>query len=167
MPLSLKGFIAGFIATGVISLIFVGFDTIGVFPELDIVSLIDQLGSIQRGSAWVDHFIVGTALWGPIFTAFESMSDQRWPNWQKGAVFGVIAWLAMMLIFMPVVGGGWRNLFGLQLGLVAPVGMLGLHLVYGLVLGVVFDLLDKKFPSKELLPSEPPLPEMAKFKDSD
>ena len=164
MPDSWKGIIAGFIATVVISLIFVSFNALGVFPDLDIVHLIDQLGSIQRGAAWVDHFIVGALLWGPIFTAFTSMMLEGWPRWQKGLIFGVGAWVAMMLIFMPVIGAG---LFGLKLGLVAPVGMFGLHIVYGLVLGVAFDLLDKQFPTKALISSEPPLPEMAQFKDPD
>jgi hypothetical protein len=164
MPDSWKGIIAGFVATVVISLIFVGFNALGVLPDLDIVHLIDQLGSVQRGAAWVDHFIVGALLWGPIFTAFTSMMLEGWPRWQKGLIFGVIAWVAMMVIFMPVIGAG---LFGLKLGLVAPVGMFGLHMVYGLVLGTVFDLLDKRFPTKALISSEPPLPEMAKFKDAD
>jgi hypothetical protein len=164
MPYSWKGIIAAFIATVVISAIFVAFNAMGVFPELDIVHLIDQLGSVQRGAAWVDHFIVGTLLWGPIFTAFESMMLEGWPRWQKGLIFGVVAWVAMMLIFMPVIGGG---LFGWRLGLVAPIGMFGLHVVYGLVLGTVFELLDRKFPTKSLIPSEPPLPEMAQFKDKD
>jgi hypothetical protein len=164
MPDSWKGIIAGFVATVVISLIFVAFNALGVFPELDIVHLIDQLGSVQRGAAWVDHFIVGALLWGPIFTAFNSMMLEGRARWQKGLIFGVIAWVAMMVIFMPVIGAG---LFGLKLGMVAPIGMLGLHLVYGLVLGIVFDLLDKKFPTKSLISSEPPLPEMAKFKDAD
>jgi len=164
MPDSWKGIIAGFIATVVISAIFVAFNAMGVLPELDIVHHIDQLGSVQRGAAWVDHFIVGTLLWGPIFTAFDSMMLEGWPRWQKGLIFGLIAWLLMMLIFMPVVGGG---LFGWRLGLVAPIGMLGLHVVYGLVLGVVFELLDRQFPTKALISSEPPLPEMAQFKDPD
>jgi hypothetical protein len=164
MPSSWKGIIAGFIATVIISVIFATFNAIGVLPELDIVHLIDQLGSVQRGAAWVDHFIVGALLWGPIFTAFDSMMLQGWPRWQKGLIFGVIAWVAMMLIFMPTIGGG---LFGVKLGLVAPIGMLGLHLVYGLVLGVVFQVLDSRFPTKALISDEPPLPEMAQFKDKD
>jgi hypothetical protein len=164
MPSSWKGIIAGFIATVIISVIFATFNAIGVLPELDIVHLIDQLGSVQRGAAWVDHFIVGALLWGPIFTAFDSMMLQGWPRWQKGLIFGVIAWVAMMLIFMPTIGGG---LFGVKLGLVAPIGMLGLHLVYGLVLGVVFQVLDARFPTKALISDEPPLPEMAQFKDKD
>lgn len=160
MPDSGKGIIAGFIATVLISAIFMLFNAIGVYPELDIVHLIDQLGSVARTGAWVDHFIVGTLLWGPIFAAFVSMSSETRPRWQKGLIFGAIAWVAMMVIFMPVVGMG---LFGQKLGLVGSVGMFGLHMVYGLVLGVVFDLLDQKFPTKELISSKPPLPEMAQF----
>jgi hypothetical protein len=167
MPDSWKGIIAGFIATVIISLIFVAFNALGVLPDLDIVHLIDQLGSIQRGAAWVDHFIVGALLWGPIFTAVNSMMLDGWPRWQQGLIFGGITWFLMMVIFMPVIGGGWVNLFGLKYGIVEPIGMLGLNLVYGLVLGVAFGLLDKQFPTKELISSEPPLPEMAQFKDAD
>ena len=69
-------------------------------------------------------------------------------------MFGVIAWFLMMIIFMPVIGAG---LFGLRLGIVEPVGMLGLHLVYGLAIGVTFDFLDKRFPTKgSILPPPPP-----------
>jgi len=164
MPQSWKGIIAGFIATVVISAIFMTSNAMGVLPELDIVHWIDQLGSVQRGAAWVDHFIVGALLWGPIFTAFESTMPAGQPRWQKGLIFAVIAWVAMMLIFMPVVGGG---LFGWRAGLVVPIGMLGLHLVFGLVLGVAFELLDRTFPTKALIPDQPPLPEMAQFKDKD
>jgi uncharacterized membrane protein YagU involved in acid resistance len=149
MPNSWKGVIAGFVATVILSVIFVLFKTFGILPELDIVQHIDKLGSIQMAAAWVDHFIVGTLLWGPIFTGFDATTDERRPRWQKGLIFGVIAWLAMMLIFMPVIGAG---LFGWRLGLLEPVGMLVLHLIYGLVLGVVFELLDRRYPAKSILP---------------
>lgn len=150
MPNSWKGVIAGFVATVVLSGFFLFFGAMGIFPQLDIITLIDRLGSIGRIAAWVDHFIVGALLWGPIFAGFEATTDEKWPRWQKGVVFGLIAWLLMMLIFMPVIGGG---LFGLQIGIAEPIGMLGLHLVYGLVLGVVFDLLDKYYPTKTVLPA--------------
>ncbi len=154
MQHSSKGVIAGFVATVVLSVIIVLLNAMGVLPELDIISLIDRLGSIGRGGAWVDHFIVGTLLWGPIFAAFDATSAQR-PRWQKGLMFGVFAWVMMMLLFMPVVGGG---LFGLQLGIVAPVGMLVLHLIYGAVIGTVFDALDRWLPAKTpLSQSETPL----------
>src|SRR5262245_45384503 len=160
MPDSMKGIISGFIATVAITAIFLMFNAAGVLPELDIVHLIDQLGSVARTGAFVDHFIVGALLWGPIFAAFDSMTSASRPRWQKGLLFGVIAWFLMMVIFMPTVGMG---LFGQKLGIVGPVGMFGMHMVYGLVLGVMFGLLDKRFPTKALISSEPPLPEMAQF----
>jgi MFS family permease len=162
MPNSWKGVIAGFVATSVLSAIMLLFNAAGVLPQLDIVEHIDKLGSIQRAAAWVDHYIVGTLLWGPIFAAFDATTSETRPRWQKGLMFGVITWFLMMIIFMPVIGAG---LFGWRLGLIEPVGMLGMNLIYGLVIGVAFDLLDKKFPTKALISEEPPLPEMAKFKD--
>jgi len=137
MPHSTKGVIAGFIATVVISVIMLLLTAMGL-PQFDIVTLIDRLGSIGRGGAWVDHFIVGALLWGPIFSGFESVTAPA-PIWQKGLIFGGITWLLMMVIFMPVVGAGF---FGIGLGLAEPLGMLFLHLVYGLVLGVTFGVVD-------------------------
>ena len=154
MPNSWKGVIAGFFATVILSAVIMLFNALGILPQLDIVGLIDHLGSIQRVAAWVDHFIVGALLWGPIFSAFEATTDEKRPRWQKGSMFGVIAWVLMMLIFMPVIGGG---LFGWRLGLVTPVGMLVLHLIYGLAIGVICDLLDQRFPAKDsILPAPPP-----------
>ena len=170
MPSSWKGVIAGFVATLVLAALIVFFNTANVLTELDIIHHIDKLGSIQRAAAWVDHFIVGTLLWGPIFAAFEATTDAQRPRWQKGLIFGGITWFLMMIIFMPVIGAGLFGLGilgGVGLGWVEPVGMLGMNLLYGLVLGVVFDLLDKKFPTKELISSAPPLPEMAQFKEKD
>ena len=167
MPSSWKGVIAGFFATIILSVLIMLFNAMGVLKPLDIIEHIDKLGSIQRVAAWVDHFIVGTLLWGPIFAAFEATSDPTRPRWMKGLMFGVITWLLMMIIFMPVIAGTWANLFGLQLGLIVPVGMLGLNLVYGLSIGVIYDLLDQRFPTRALISDEPPLPEMAAFKDKD
>lgn len=164
MPSSWKGVIAGFIATIVLSALMLIFNSVGILKELDIIEHIDKLGSIQRTAAWVDHFIVGTLLWGPIFAGFVATTKETRPLWQKGLLFGVITWFLMMIIFMPVIGAG---LFGTKLGLIEPVGMFGMNMVYGLVLGVVYDILDKQFPTKDLISSEPPLPEMAQFKDKD
>jgi MFS family permease len=163
MPSGLKGSIAGFIATVVLSALILIFNNIGILKELDIIEHIDKLGSIQRVAAWVDHFIVGALLWGPIFAGFDATTSETRPRWQKGLMFGVITWFMMMIIFMPVIGGTWKNLFGWQLGWIEPVGMFGMNMLYGLVLGVVFDLLDRQFPTKELISSQPPLPEMAEF----
>jgi hypothetical protein len=150
VPHSWKGSIAGLAGSLVLAAFFLLFQASSVFVELDVITLIDRLGSIGRVGAWADHFIVGVLLWGPIFAAFDATTSER-PRWQKGLMFSVFAWLAMMLIFMPVVGAG---LFGLGAGVVVPVGMLILHLIFGAVLGTVFQILDERFPTKTLLPGE-------------
>jgi hypothetical protein len=137
MPHSTKGVIAGFIATVVVSVVMLLLSALEL-TQFDIVTLIDRLGSIGRGGAWVDHFLVGTMLWGALFAGFDAVTPKV-PLRLKGIIFGVGAWLLMMLIFMPAVGAG---LFGANLGLAVPVAMLFLHLVYGAALGIAFELID-------------------------
>ena len=57
----------------------------------------------------------------------------------EGIVFAIGAWLAMMVLVMPLAGAG---LFGLKLGLMAPVATLVLPIIYGAVLGVAFRALN-------------------------
>ena len=137
MPHSTKGVIAGFAATVVVSVVMLLLNALGL-TQFDIVTLIDRLGSIGRGGAWVDHFLVGTMLWGALFAGFDAVTPKM-PLLLKGIVFGISAWVAMMLIFMPAVGVG---LFGADLGLAVPVAMLFLHLVYGTALGIAFGFID-------------------------
>jgi len=53
-------------------------------------------------------------------------------------MFGTAAWLLMMIIVMPMAGAG---LFGLGIGIGAPIATLVLHWVYGAVLGLTFSSL--------------------------
>ena len=55
--------------------------------------------------------------------------------WLKGVIFGVGAWLLMMLAVMLIAGAG---MFGMNLGMVAAVMTIMLHVIYGAVLGGVF-----------------------------
>ena len=59
-------------------------------------------------------------------------------HWLKGILFGVGAWLVMMIVMMPMAGAG---LFGLNLSMMTPVATLVLHVVFGLALGVTYSLL--------------------------
>jgi len=53
-------------------------------------------------------------------------------------MFAVVAWLMMMIVVMPMAGAG---MFGLGLGMMAPVATLVLHVLFGQVLGRVYGLL--------------------------
>jgi uncharacterized membrane protein YagU involved in acid resistance len=93
----------------------------------------------------MDHFIVGVVVWGMLFAALDATWVSR-AYWLKGLVFGVFAWLMMMILFMPLAKAGW---FGALIGPVAAIVTLGYHLIYGLVLGVTYGLLTTYYPAKE------------------
>ena len=82
----------------------------GLWPEVNLIRLLVNLGSIQTVAAWMDHFIVGVVVWGLLFGAFDAMWESR-AYWLKGLIFGVFAWLVMMILFMPLAKAGW---FGVQ-----------------------------------------------------
>lgn len=145
MSNSMRGMIAGFIATLVLSALLLLKGSMGIAPELNIIRLLVSLGSIQEVAAWMDHFIVGVVVWGLLFGAYDAVAE-RPAHWLKGIIFGVFAWLMMMMVFMPLVKAGF---FGSRIGIMAPVVTLIYHLVYGVVLGTTYGLLTAWIPVKE------------------
>jgi uncharacterized membrane protein YagU involved in acid resistance len=133
------GLVAGFIATVVLSIFMIVKSSVGLMPQLnpigDIVHVADRLTGVTLAlpSGWIGHFVLGTVAWGIIYAALQA-SLPGTPA-VKGLIFGALAWLAMMIIFMPLAGNG---LFALSLGPQATVATLVLHLIYGVVLGVAY-----------------------------
>jgi uncharacterized protein DUF6789 len=141
--------IAGFVATGAMSLVLVtGY------------SLATTVGSPDAGASLLGrwmwrlaynpiteptqsslpiaagiHFLSGIA-WAFVYAAFAE-PRLKGPPWRKGVTFSLIPWVLSLIVFMPLVGGGF---FGLALG-AGPLPVLGnlvLHVVYGAVLGQVY-----------------------------
>jgi hypothetical protein len=111
---------------------------------LSIISLLMSLGSITLVQAWMDHFIVGVVAWGLAFGAYDSLAS-RPAHWLKGIIFGVFAWVVMMVLFMPLAKAG---VFGWKIGPMAAAVTLIYHLVYGAVLGTTYGLLSAWVPAK-------------------
>jgi hypothetical protein len=57
----------------------------------------------------------------------------------RGALFGVLIWFALMLMLMPAYGGG---LFGMDIGIAAPVTLLVITVVHGFLSGLVYGRLN-------------------------
>ena len=112
MSNSLRGMLAGLVATLVLSGILIFKGNTDLWPELNIIRLLVSLGSIQTVAAWMDHFIVGVVVWGLMFSAFDSLWESR-AYWLKGLLFGVFAWFLMMVLFMPLAKAG---MFGTRIG---------------------------------------------------
>jgi hypothetical protein len=145
MSSPLRGTVAGFIASLALAGIFLFKSRYGLLPEVNIFRLLVNLGggTLSSESAWADHFIVGSLIYGLFFGVAEPLIAR--PAWLQGIFFGVVAWLVMMVTFMPLAGSG---LFGSKVGLVVPVGMLILHLIFGIVLGLSYSVLSALFPER-------------------
>lgn len=132
-----KGVIAGFVATTVLSMLMLMKSAMGLMPELDVVAMLGSMMGTGPAMGWIAHFMIGSVVWGGLF-AVLSPSLPGGSLWLKGVVFGIGAWLLMMVAVMPMAGAGF---FGTSLGMAAPVMTLMLHVIFGAVLGGVYSAL--------------------------
>lgn len=140
------GIAAGFIATLVLSMMMVAKSMLGLMPDLNVISMLSHMAHEKMSmpaspiTGWLLHFMIGTVAWGPAFAALYTLIPGG-KAWQKGILFGIGAWVLMMVGPMPMAGAG---LFGLHLGVAAPVMTLMLHILFGAVLGATYALLQRK-----------------------
>lgn len=132
----IHGAIAGVVATLVLSLMMLIKSKMGVMPELNVIAMLAGVmgGTLMLG--WMAHFMIGAG-YGVVFY----LTNDKLPTSgliSKGVFLGVIGWLVMMLILMPIMGAG---LFGMNMGIMAPMMTLVLHAVFGAVLGFVYSKL--------------------------
>ena len=121
-----RGIIAGFMATLILSVLIEPMTTIARMAEV-----------LPRAFAPILHFFVGSFVWGAGFALLHPLL--RGPSWLRGLIFGALAWLVVMVFVMPLARTG---LFGIKLGFAAPAVMMLVHLVYGVMLGVFFSILE-------------------------
>lgn len=139
-----KGIESGFAATILISILILLQKAMGVQPQFDLLAWLGKAaGSSDPIFIWMLHFIVGSVFWG---LGFAVLSPHLFgPHWLRGAVFGVLAWLVMMLVFLPSAG---LPVFASGMGPAIPAVAFGLHLVFGVVMGEVYHLLVHFFPGE-------------------
>jgi len=131
----LKGMVAGFVATVVLSALMLMKQQMGMMPELNPIQMVtSMLGASSPATGWLMHFLIGTVLWGTLFAWLDPYIPGG-AHWLKGAWFSIGAWLMMMIIVMPMAG---KELFGIDLGIMAPVMTLVMHVIYGIVLGATY-----------------------------
>jgi len=134
MSISFKnGFIYGLIATLLMTVIMLLGTVSGISPmpaPIPVVLVKTVFGAMPKPVlmilGFIAHFIYGGVA-GGIFVLFFKKSFQR-----NGFLWGVILWLIMQIIFLPILGWG---LFGSALTPKIAVATLILHLIYGGTLG--------------------------------
>ncbi|ABZ78096.1 conserved hypothetical protein [Shewanella halifaxensis HAW-EB4] len=142
----ISSMIAGFVATIVLSLLMLMKQAMGLMPELNPIMMLSNMAHMKMGLpesmvvGWMAHFMIGTFVWGLTFSLLFKVLPGSCAI-SKGVAFSVLAWFLMMILPMPMSGAG---LFGVNLGMMAPVMALGMHLVWGVVLGYVYGRLVSK-----------------------
>jgi hypothetical protein len=126
----------GFMATVVLSAFMLMKEQMGLVPQLNPLEMLAKMAGGPPAVGWVPHFLIGTVLWGSLFPIFDANVPSG-SHWLNGILFGFGAWILMMVLFMPMAGAG---LFGMALGVMAPIAALVLHLIYGFVLGGTYGL---------------------------
>jgi hypothetical protein len=117
-----NGIVAGFIATLVMSAL-----------HEPVVLLTAAAGMDAPATGWLLHFFVGTLLWGGLFGVLHDYLFG--PSWLRGVTFAAIAWLMVMVTVMPAADMG---LFGLAIDFMLPLVIALFHLLYGVLLGLIY-----------------------------
>jgi hypothetical protein len=81
-------------------------------------------------------FVAGGLVWAVLYGVLAERRLQG-PAWERGVMFALVPCLFSLVVFLPIVGGGFLGM-SLGAGPLPIVGNLVLHLVYGAVLGAVY-----------------------------
>ena len=135
-----QSMLANLAATIVLAVLMVMKSMMGLMPQLDVIAMLSSMMNGPAAVGWAGHFMIGTIVFGIAFALLRRSLPGK-TNLVKGVVFGLGAWAMMMIAVMPMAGVG---LFGLNLGIVAPVMTLILHVIYGIVLGLTFERLTSR-----------------------
>lgn len=137
---------AGFLATAAMTALMYMAPLMGV-PKMDIATMLGTMFSTNPSVAFAIgiamHFMLGSVLLAiPYFYLIEFKF--RDTPWLGGAIWGFLLWGVANLMVMPMMGfvhplvrsGAMPapGLLMLQLGILAPIGSLMGHLLYGVVL---------------------------------
>lgn len=129
-----RGFLYGLLATlGMTALMLVGVGT-GLSPMPSPIPIAlahwvlgDVPGPALMASGMLAHFLYGGVAGAVLFVLLPGRVTLLW-----GLGFGVLLWIGMQLVFLPLLGWG---VFGSAItpGIAVATGVL--HLVYGAILG--------------------------------
>ena len=93
-------------------------------------------GDVHPTVVWLVSFVSGATVLGFLFGRFYRLLPGD-TGLEKGAVFGLFGWAAMMLVFFPLIGLG---VFALNIGLGAAPALFALAMVltYSVAMGLAY-----------------------------
>jgi len=132
-PNTWKAIAGGFIGTVMFTLMmrFVA-PMMGI--RMDIVAKLGEMTHTGMAGGLFMHFLNGTVIF-PLIYVYLLYRLLPGAPWQKGLLWGVILWLGVEIVMMPMMGSG---IFSMETGgMKAVVAALMGHLVYGAILGAI------------------------------
>ena len=128
-----KAIAGGFVGTFLFTLLmrFVA-PTMGV--RMDIVAKLGEMTHTGMAGGLFMHFLNGTVIF-PLIYVYLLYPWLPGAPWQKGLLWGVILWLGVETVMMPMMGSG---IFSMETGgMKAVIAALMGHLIYGAILGAI------------------------------
>ncbi|MCE3255774.1 MAG: hypothetical protein K0R25_1268 [Rickettsiaceae bacterium] len=135
------GLISGFAASAISSIVLILSTILSLVPEFNFVSVQGSIFHFTTtlSSAWVIYFLIGTFIWGSLYAVLEPHMEGG--VGKKGLIFGILVWLIVMLVLMPLTEAG---MFAKKYGFVAA----GITLVTDLIFGWSLAYFHKKLKDK-------------------
>ena len=116
-------------------------------PYEDLQHMLSHLvgGSVHPLVPWALSFLNGAVVLGIVFGRIYRWLPGR-SGAAKGLVFGVLGWIAMGLLFFPMLG---RGLFAIRVGLGAFPALFSLAMLlsYGVIMGIAYSALNRTSPT--------------------
>ena len=113
-------------------------------PYEDLQQMLSHLvgGSVHPLVPWALSFLNGAVVLGILFGRTYRLLPGR-SGAAKGFVFGVLGWIAMGMLFFPMLG---RGLFATQagLGVLPALFSLLMLLTYSIIMGIAYSALNPK-----------------------
>ena len=102
--------------------------------KMDIVGKLGEMTHTGMAGGLFTHFLNGTVIF-PLIYAYVLYWWLPGAPWQKGLLWGVILWLGLEIVMLPMIGGG---IFSTEMGgMKAVMAALIGHLIYGSILGAI------------------------------
>ena len=131
--MKIRGVVAGFIGTITISILMLIKVKLNFMINLDVIHMLTLKTGGSPTIGLFSHFIIGTVGYGIYFSfIIPFISDKKIII--QGIILGFIAWLTMMLA-MPILG---HSFFIMDMGFMAQILTLLFHLIFGMVIIIVY-----------------------------
>ena len=133
-PNPIKAVAGGLAGTVVLTMMMLGVAPTLLGRRMDIPAMISAMMGAPPALGWAAHIMLGVAVF-PLAYSFIGFGLLPGPPLLRGALWGVLLWIAVEIIVMPMAGNG---LFSSTHGGVkaVTVALMG-HVIYGALLGAI------------------------------